>query len=380
MAHRSHPLLASLCLLVSLAGELRSQASGGTGSGATGGIAGIIGDSLDIGIVGATVSVVGAAAVAITAEDGGFRLANVSPGTRVVVARRIGFRPESMTVAVHADSVTSLRMRLTSTAQRVAPVVITASRGRHTGRLRGFNERRDRGTGRFFNSDDIEKRRPRVVTDLLRTLPGTRIGSANGQNVVMFRGMRCPPLVWLDGSPASAGYLDVDLFTPSSLAGIEVYQGPSTVPSEFTMSRGRANCGVIALWTRMPEPRAARGIRLSVSELEALVQSAQLFTADLVDTPAAADSAHPVSPFFPDSLFRASIGGRVVVEFVVDTNGQPNMATFSAVSTTHALFTEAVRGAVSAARFTPAWRGGKRVRQLVQLPFAFAAPGRTGVR
>jgi len=344
-------------------------------TGPFGTITGVIGDSVNMGIVGATVSVVGASGATVSATDGAYRLQAIPAGDQTIVARRIGFRPESVTVKIIPDSVLTVDLRLQSTVQQVAPVVITSSRVRYTGRMRGFNERRDRGIGRFFTAADIDKRKPRVVTDLLRMVPGTRIGRINGQNVVTFRGLRCPPLVWLDGAPASVGYLDVDLFAPSSLAGIEVYLGPSTVPSELTWVRGKADCGVIALWTRMPETRARQSTRLSVKELEGLVQSSQLFTVDLVDTPAAQDSAHPVSPVFPDSLMRASVGGRVVAEFVVDINGEPNMATFSAVLSTHEMFTEAVRGAVSAAHFTPAWRGGKRVRQLVQLPFSFAAPG-----
>lgn len=367
----------ALALLAFLANtEVRAQ-SPTPGTGPSGTITGVIGDSVNMGIVGATVSIAGAPGVTVTATDGAFRLAAVPAGDQMVVARRIGFRPESVTVKVVPDSVLAVDLRLRSTVQQVAQVVITSSRVRYTGRMRGFNERRDRGIGRFFTAADIDKRKPRVVTDLLRMVPGTRIGrSSNGQNVVTFRGLRCPPLVWLDGAPASVGYLDVDLFAPSSLAGIEVYLGPSTVPSELTWVRGKADCGVIALWTRMPETRARQSTRLSVKELEALVQSSQLFTVDLVDTPAAQDSAHPVSPVFPDSLMRALVSGRVVAEFVVDINGEPNMATFSAVLSTHEMFTEAVRGAVSAAHFTPAWRGGKRVRQLVQLPFSFAAPAR----
>ena len=375
MSTLTRSLLVSLALITSV--EAHSQLPAPNDS-RPGTITGVIGDSVDVGIVGATVTIVGGPGIDVSAGDGAFRIANVPAGSQTVVARRIGFRPESLTVVVVPDSILTVRLRLESTAQRVAPVVITSSRVRYTGRMRGFNERRDRGIGRFFTASDIERRRPRVVTDLLRTLPGTRLTNVNGQQVVTFRGMRCAPLVWIDGTPASVGYLDVDLFTPSSLAGIEVYPGPSTIPSELTWVRGKSNCGVIALWTKMPEGRVKQGARMSVKDIESAVQSSQLFTVDLVDTPVAQDSAHPIAPVFPDSLLRASVGGRVVAEFVVDINGEPNMATFSAVLSTHEMFTEAVRGAVSSARFTPAWRGGKRVRQLVQLPFAFSAPGKGG--
>ena len=339
-------------------------------------IQGVVGDSVDVGIMGATVMIIGGATVAVSADDGAFRLTGVPLGAQLLIARRIGFRPDTVSVTVTGDSTSAIRMRLRSTAQQIAPVIIASGRARYSGRLAGFNERRDRGAGRFFTAADIDRRQPRLVTDLLRTVPGVRVGTQNGQGIVTFRGRSCPPLVWVDGAPATAGYLDVDLFQPSTLAGIEVYSGMATVPAAFTWMRGKSNCGVIALWTRLPEPRGKRAALLSVTELEALVETAQLFTADSVDTPAAPEEAHPVRPVFPDSLLRAAIGGRVVAEFVVDVSGEPNMSTFSAVQSTHAMFTEAVRNAVSAARFTPAWRGGKRVRQLVQLPFSFTAPGK----
>ena len=370
----------SLLILGALAtsAEARSQSpASATGAVARPGIVtGVVSDSLGVGIVGVTVWVLGTPGLDVSANDGAFRLQSIPSGRQTLLARRIGFRPDTMLVDVVADSTLHVRVQLQAAPQQLAPTIVTSSRARYTGRMKGFNERRDRGMGKYFTEEDIATRRPRVVTDLLRTVPGTRITSIQGQNVVTFRGLRCTPLIWLDGSPATTGYLDVDLFTPTSLAGIEVYPGLSSIPSEFTWMRGKSNCGVIALWTKVPEPRARQAGRTSVKELEAQVQSAELFTADLVDTPAAPDEGHPISPVFPDSLLRAAVGGRVVAEFVVDINGVPNMATFSAVQSTHAMFTEAVRGAISAAKFTPAWRGGKRVRQLVQLPFSFPTPGR----
>ena len=365
-------------LFLVLAGEARAQLPSATPSAPQPAVAvaGLVADSLGTGIAGATVSVVGLSASAVTAADGTFRLHAVPAGEQRLVARRIGFRPESLTVSVPRDSGITVRVQLVTSAQQLAPMVVAAKAARYTGRMRGFNERRDRGMGKFFTADDIEQRRPRLVTDLLRTVSGTRISNVNGQSMVTFRGLRCPPLIWIDGAPATTGYLDVDLFMPASLAGIEVYPGISSVPSEFTWMRGKSNCGVIALWTKVPEPRTRPSVALSIRDLEAQLQSAQLYTAELVDTPAAPDENHPIVPAFPDSLLRAAVGGRVVAEFVVDVNGKPNMATFSAVQSTHPMFTEAVRGAIGAAQFTPAWLAGRRVRQLVQLPFRFAAPGK----
>jgi protein TonB len=85
-----------------------------------------------------------------------------------------------------------------------------------------------------------------------------------------------------------------------------------------------------------------------------------------------------VVPQYPDSLRRAGIEGRTQVEFVVDSLGVPDMETFGTVLSTHPRFTEEVRRAVGAARFTAAVKDGRRVRQLVQLSFRFVVPEKAG--
>ena len=373
------PLVAPLALLAAVAagGQAPDSSTGASNTGHRATIAGVVSDSAGTGIVGANVSIAGIPGHAVSGADGAFRLpAGVAPGVQRVVTRRIGFRPDTLMVTVPIEGDIDLRIRLVPAAHRIATVVIAAGRSRYSGRLRAFHERRDRATGgHFFTEEDIAQRKPRMVTDLLRMLPGTRMSYVAGQNVVTFRGLRCPPMIWIDGSPASAGYLDPDLFAVTTLAGIEVYSGPATVPAELTWVRGKSSCGVIALWTKMPEPRSRGTTRITAEELAAMVDAQRLHTADNVDTPVAPDSAHLASPLYPDSLLRSGVGGRVVAEFVVDIAGVPDMTTFGAVLSTHAPFTEAVRTAISTARFTPAWLRGRRVRQLVQLSFTFRAAG-----
>ncbi|MGH7720447.1 MAG: TonB family protein [Gemmatimonadaceae bacterium] len=83
----------------------------------------------------------------------------------------------------------------------------------------------------------------------------------------------------------------------------------------------------------------------------------------------------PVGTVSRAELHAAGATGGVVAEFVVDTAGRVELETFNVVSSTHPRFTEAVRRALPAARFTPALLAGRRVRQLVQLPFRFEARG-----
>ena len=337
-------------------------------------IAGVVEDSLAMPVAGAQVTVRGLRGYGVSDDDGTFRLASVPPGPQVVVVRRIGFRPESLAVAVTAGTIHDIRIRIRPTAQWVAPVIIDARSAKYTGFLKGFYERRDRGNGVFFTAADIEQRNPRYVTDLLRTIPGTRIIPRGAESVVTFRDRNCLPLVWIDGNAATAAYLDPDVFDPMTLAGIEVYKGPATVPPGLMGLQGKGSCGVIALWTKRTEPRPRSSAKpLTAQDLANLAASLTIYPADQVDSPAIAEPGS-MAVEYPDALLSAGTAGRVVAEFVIDTAGRPEMDTFGTIATTHAQFTAAVRRAVAAARFTPATLGGRKVRQLVQLPFSFVVP------
>lgn len=77
------------------------------------------------------------------------------------------------------------------------------------------------------------------------------------------------------------------------------------------------------------------------------------------------------APRYPDILRAARIEGEVVAQFVVDTNGTPDLATFKVLRSTHDLFTASVRSALPSMRFTPPVVAGRHVRQLLEMPFEF---------
>lgn len=76
-------------------------------------------------------------------------------------------------------------------------------------------------------------------------------------------------------------------------------------------------------------------------------------------------------PKYPEELRANDIDGRVLARFIVDTMGRPEPSRFRAVSSSHRYFTEAVQEALPKMRFLPAKYDGRKVRQLVQMPFEF---------
>lgn len=122
--------------------------------------------------------------------------------------------------------------------------------------LRGFEERRARGSGRYFTRAQIDRMHARQVTDILRRVPGFQFQPArtDGPSVQTGRtGTRvCPVLYYINGSPFPVGAdQSINSFIDSdAVDGIEVYSGTSSIPAQFNSSMYNSRCGVIVIWTR----------------------------------------------------------------------------------------------------------------------------------
>jgi len=77
------------------------------------------------------------------------------------------------------------------------------------------------------------------------------------------------------------------------------------------------------------------------------------------------------APRYPDMLRSSNVEGEVLAQFVVDTSGKADMKEFKVLKSTHDMFTSAVRAVLPNMKFYPAEVGGRKVRQLVQMPFQF---------
>jgi protein TonB len=95
-----------------------------------------------------------------------------------------------------------------------------------------------------------------------------------------------------------------------------------------------------------------------------------VFLESQVDNPVAFDVAS-AAPAYPDSLRRNGVEGQVVAQFVVDTTGRVEVASFVLIESTHGRFTESVRHALPNMLFRPAELNGRKIKQLVQIPFVF---------
>jgi protein TonB len=78
-----------------------------------------------------------------------------------------------------------------------------------------------------------------------------------------------------------------------------------------------------------------------------------------------------VSPRYPEALRSSGVEGQVVALFVVNEKGLAEADSVRFLRSDNALFEVEVRRALPRMRFIPAEIGGRKVRQLVQMPFVF---------
>jgi TonB family protein len=339
---------------------------------ATGTLSGTVRDSLGAPVPMAEVTILSSSMRAVTNDSGIFRFDQAPLGARIVRARRIGFRQRESAVTIEAVAPATLAIVLSRLAQELDAVVVQAQLDRRARQLSGFYERKRLGAGRFITQDRIDRRNAVSLPELLASeLPGIRVVSTRYVNQgIRLRGQSCAPLVWIDGAPAPAAEFDLSAIAPISVGAIEVYYGPASVPGEFQLPRGLHACGAVVIWSRMWEPREPRRKKPAPS-LDSALAELKVYVSDEVEHPARVDSARLVTPAYPDSLYAYRVAGQVVAEFVVDTTGEIRPPSIGVVSSTHPLFSEAVRRALLESRFVPARLNGRKVAQVMLLPFRF---------
>ena len=77
------------------------------------------------------------------------------------------------------------------------------------------------------------------------------------------------------------------------------------------------------------------------------------------------------APEYPLSLRDNGVTGKVLAQFVVGENGRYEGGTLKILESSNPAFTAAVKDALPRMRFSAAQIGGKKVAQLVQMPFQF---------
>lgn len=187
-------------------------------------------------------------------DSGVFELRNVPRGERLLSVRRLGFDPKEVRV-VAAPGADTLRVVLRMQPAMLPGITVSEQDMRRRIAIEDFYRRRAHGPGRFVTRDEIEARHATRTSDALRSLPGLEFQKTRGGVTAVrfvsaaFKRRDCVPQIWLDGSRASG--LEVDELPVGDVEGIEVYDGPSTTPIQFSQG-AVTSCGTIVIWSRVP--------------------------------------------------------------------------------------------------------------------------------
>lgn len=333
---------------------------------------GLVTDSAGVPVVAAIVEVPGTEFRTRTNEQGEFHVTGQMGGVVQMQIRRIGFAALTRSFTLDASQQGDpVRIVLAAIPTNVQPVVVQAARADYPQRLAGYYERlRRRSNGSFITRDQLDRGANKSLSQLMAATPGVHAVRLGTGNAVRMRGMRCRPLVWIDGVPMPAGEVDLDAFPVTTLQGVEMYLGATNAPPAFSPPPGISSCGTVLLWSRGRDTEAPDLSRMSV-DLEELAASHAIYTHDQVDTPARLEK-QTLDVRYPSDLAASHTSGSAVAEFIVSENGEIEHGSMDIVSATHPLFAQAAMQALVGAHFSPAVKGGAPVRQLVQQPFTFS--------
>lgn len=320
------------------------------------------------------ISMKGTDATVMTDENGRFRFTGVPFGSVELKARRIGYTPATQTIEFSKGTEPVVEILMSAAPGYLPSVEVHEPRQVYDSRLQGFKERSAKGVGYFITRERLEKLNSYRMVDVIRDIPGVRIRTLRGGgSTLTLRGAQCAPLLFVDGNPASAGVVDLEMFDLGMVEGIEVYSGLASVPAEFVAARGTDRCGVIAIWSKPYRPKPKKVVASMAPKspaLDSIFNEMSIFTVDQVDTPASLIAGSAI-PRYPDSLWKEGVAGKVVIELVVNGDGNLDPASVNLVSSTHQLFTDAVQQSLATAKFKAATLRSRPVRQVLQVPFVF---------
>jgi hypothetical protein len=217
----------------------------------------VIDDVTDAPLPGVRVSILGDSTERLTDANGRAVLVARRAGRIPVVLRRLGYMPGSVMADQSASDTTRLTFAMSKVVQTLATVAVSEEALTNSSALTGFDRRRRLGVGssRYLTREDIERARPMRTSDVLNTIPsmymmmdGTRPIPMNRRGTTM-GSKGCAYQIGLDGHLMEGGF-DMNTVDPDEVFGVEVFNGPATIPLEYRSSRRSSGCGLIMIWTR----------------------------------------------------------------------------------------------------------------------------------
>ena len=191
----------------------------------------------------AQVQVVDAAQPVRSDRDGRFTIAGLPGGTQLLEARKVGYRIGRHPVELRAGRTLARDIQLERFIT-LDSVRIVAQRSMY----KEFEERkRMNGFGTYVRADQIERRAPRELSDLMRAYGFVVQGQGIDAKLFSGRGRKsillgpCAVNVVIDRVQNQ----DINLLRPEDVGAMEVYRGLGGAPQQY-----EAGCGLVIIWTK----------------------------------------------------------------------------------------------------------------------------------
>jgi hypothetical protein len=198
---------------------------------------------------------------------GRFRLEAPEPGDYYLLTEALGYEPglDGILELGEGGSI-SVEFFLRPKPIVLDSLVVAMTRTRVYRGLQqtGYYDRFKMGAGSFITPEEIDRRNPRDVADLFRSVPGIQVRreGIGGTRIFLYRpnyrGQEtCNPRVYVDGmqrmndrmtEEMAPGIRLEDLVSVSDIAAVEVHTRATSIPLLYGGTQ--AGCGAILIWTK----------------------------------------------------------------------------------------------------------------------------------
>jgi hypothetical protein len=227
----------------------------------------------------------------VPTNDSGQFIGSVEVGKVRIEAKRLGFLQSKLELRLTRD--TAIEIVMLPSPGRLAAVTVTETSLAGLTRL-GFYDRQEQAkrgflNGTFITPDDITKRNPSAVSQMLGNVQGVSLQTSAGRLIPTAHDGLCAMTIFLDGAQINntkgqqgkmsayiefqrdnplndpstppqgrmADYGGIDLvMSANQLLAIEVYPRAGSAPLKYQSLTN--NCGIILLWTKDGSARESR--------------------------------------------------------------------------------------------------------------------------
>ncbi len=222
----------------------------------TASVRGHVRDSADRAIPYARVVWGEAQQVITTTDSGSFELIDIPAGRTRFAVRRLGYVPVDFELTLKPGVIKPVVVNLVPVAASLADVEVAARTDNDDDSYRaarfeatGFFDRKAHLPGYFIPPDEVARRRPTYVSDLMYSVPGVSIvGRPHTPSLrYVSSAQHCRLQLYLDGHPAGDGD---DFVTGTDIKAVEVYTSLLMATDKFLPSPVKGYCGSIVVWTK----------------------------------------------------------------------------------------------------------------------------------